>query len=117
MSSCKRLLSGLLAVGILFTLSIVAFAAQHTDYPNGGVWTWGERYENDVKYAYSDYYLVKSEKYDTNGVHKTTVTGKTSSSSDWVGSEKWANSAIECRWNAIERCYYSTKDWNGNIKK
>ncbi len=116
MSRYKKLLSGILAFGMLFTLSAVAFAAQHTEYPYGGTWNWGERYTNDIKYAYSDYYLTYSSADKTNGVHKTTVTGKTSSTSDWVASGKWAKSAIECRWNAIERCYYNAKDLNGNPK-
>ena len=111
----SRLLAGIVAVMILMNCSAVALAVtQHTEYPKGGTWNWGDRYEGDTKYAYSDYYLVKNVSKNTNGVHKTTVSGKTSSSSGWKKSGEWAKSKVACKWNVQERCYYSAQDKNGN---
>lgn len=111
-----KILSSIIAIAVILNCGVVALAANHNEKPWGGVWNWGERHENGVKYAYSEYYLVASKEHKTNGIHKTTVTGKTSSTSDWVNPGKWANSKIPCKWNAIERCFYNAKDLQGNPK-
>lgn len=110
----SKILAGIMAVMILLNCSIVAVAAQHTEYPKGGTWNWGEKYISNVKYAYSEYYLTKSTTHDTNGYHKTTVVGDTTDNSGWKKPGVWANSKVKCKWNTVERCYYSAQDSNGN---
>lgn len=113
-----KILSSIIAIAVLLNCGMVAFAAQHTEYPWGGVWNWGER-PNSIsgdKEAYSAYELKASKEHNTNGVHSTLVTGKTAKTSGWVQPGQWANSAIPCKWNAVERCFYNAQDLNGNPK-
>lgn len=110
----RKIISGILTAVLLFSLSVVALAAQHTEYPYGGTWNWGQDSSSGTKMAYSNYLLEESSTYGTNGVHKTTVVGKTTDTSDWVASGKWAKSSVPCKWNYTERCFYNLQDTNGD---
>lgn len=110
----RKIISGILTAVLLFSLSVVALAAQHTENPYGGTWNWGENSSSGTKMAYSNYLLTKNSTYSTNGIHKTTVVGKTTDTSDWVASGVWANSSVPCKWNYTERCYYNLQDTNGH---
>lgn len=111
----RKIIAGILTFVLLFSLSVVALAAQHTEEPYGGTWNWGKKKVDGTKVAYSDYYLEKSSNYGTNGVHKTTVVGKTTDSSDWVAPAKWAKASVPCVWSSSERCFYNLQDTNGNV--
>ena len=107
MKTKSRLITGILAIAMVFSMSIGAFAAQHTEYPRGGVWNWGQEVRSDgIKYAYSNYYLTYSVANNTTGVHKTTVIGNTTSDSGWVASGHWSYASVPCKWNVIEKSYY-----------
>lgn len=110
----RKLISGILAMVLLLSLSVIALAAQHTEYPYGGTWNWGEKTVSGTKMAYSDYFLSANSAQGTNGIHKTTVVGKTTGTSGWVSPNNWARSSVPCKWNYTERCFYNLQDTNGN---
>ena len=97
-----KVLTSILAIAIILNCGVVALAAQHTEEPWGGTWNWGEKYVNDIKYAYSEYLLSASTAHNTNGIHKTTVVGKTTDTSDWTQPGTWAKSKVPCKWNYID---------------
>lgn len=101
----------MLAIVMIFSLSVVAFAAQHTEYPRGGTWNWGQEVRSDgIKYAYSNYYLTYSLANNTTGKHHTVVIGKTTSNSGQVNSGLWSYASVPCKWNYIEKCYYNAEN-------
>lgn len=110
----KKILSCVLSLCLLLSLGVTALAAQHTEYPVGGTWNWGERYESGTKYAYSEYWLTANDDLNTNGKHRTSVIGRSTSKTIWIDPGKWANSKIICKAFVRERCYYSLQDRNGN---
>lgn len=108
----KKILSCVLSLCLLLSLGVTALAAQHTEYPVGGTWNWGERNRGGTKYAYSDYWLTANKSLNTNGVHRSSVVGRTHSNSGWISSGEWSNAEIICKAFVRERCYYSLKDNN-----
>lgn len=105
----KRLASLILTLVIVLSLGTLSVFALNTEHPNGGTWKWGD----EGSYTLSNYLLTYDESENTNGVHSSSVIGKTTNKSGWIESGKWSRAKIAKKWNYIEHSYYNAKDING----